>query len=247
MPDTLFPAFLDNSITSTSGRFAAILGLSPSKGARSPTLWNAAFSAAGADAVMHPFDVSEAKLPGLLAALKADPRYIGGSVAVPYKKTLVTLLDRLEPEADRIGAVTYLAGNVASLRLADRSLEKAQAFAERLGGNVRGVESPKFSSDLRGVKLIINCTSIGHQDGDQASSLGDNSESLLDAMPDDTVIYDIIYQPAETELLRQAKVIGLTTLNGLGMNLDQAVIAFEKANRDLLTIDEIRNAMQSAG
>ena len=296
MSDTLFTAFLDNSITNATGRFAALLGLSPSKGARSPALWNAAFAAAAADVVMHPFDVSEANLPGLVAALKADPRYIGGSVAVPHKQALVALLDRLEPEAERIGAVNaiyrdgtglvgantdgagaleqlrgmvddlgsrhalllglggaglavaaYLAGNVASLRLADRSLEKAQAFAEWLGGNVRGVEPPKSSSDLRGVKLIINCTSVGHQDGDQASSLGDNSESLLDAMPDETVIYDIIYQPAETELLRQAKVIGLTTLNGLGMNLDQAVIAFEKANPGLLTIDEIRDAMQSIG
>jgi len=93
----------------------------------------------------------------------------------------------------------------------------------------------------------VNCTSVGHQDGDQGSSLGDNSETLLDAMPDDTVIYDIIYQPAETELLRQAKVIGLATLNGLGMNLDQAVIAFEKANPGQLSIDAIRDAMQVAG
>jgi shikimate dehydrogenase len=296
MSDILFPAFLDNQITCETERYAAILGLSPSKGARSPSLWNAAFAAAGADAVMHPFDVNEANLAGLVAALKADPRYIGGSVAVPHKQGLVPLLDRLEPEAERIGAVNaiyrdgedlvgantdgagalaqlrdlvddlgsrhamvlglggaglavsaYLAGNVASLRLANRSAEKAEAFAERLGGKVRGVPLPRSSADLRGVNLIVNCTSVGHQDGDQGSSLGDNSEMLLDAMPDDTVIYDIIYQPAETELLRQAKVIGLMTMHGLGMNLDQAVIAFDKANPGVLPIDEIRDAMQLVG
>jgi shikimate dehydrogenase len=296
MSDTLFPDLLDNSVAVTTERYAAILGLAPSKGARSPMLWNAAFAVAGMDAVMHPFDVNEAKLPGLVAALKADPRYIGGSVAVPHKQGLVPLLDRLEPEAERIGAVNaiyrdgedlvgantdgagalaqlqevvddlagrhaivlglggaglavaaYLAANVASLRLANRTAETATAFAERLGGKVRAVGMPNSSADLRGVNLIVNCTSVGHQDGDQASSLGDNSEALLDAMPDDTVVYDIIYQPAETELLRQAKVIGLVTLNGLGMNLDQAVIAFEKANPGRLSIDEIRDAMQSAG
>lgn len=296
MSDNLFPAFLDNQIIGETERYAAILGLSPSKGARSPTLWNATFAVAGADAVMHPFDVAEANLAGLVAALKADPRYIGGSVAVPHKQGLVSLLDRLEPEAERIGAVNaiyrdgaelvgantdgagaleqlrglvdnlgarhamvlglggaglavaaYLAENVASLRLANRSVEKAEAFAERLGGKVRGGPLPRSSADLRGVNLIVNCTSLGYQDGDQGSSLGDNSEALLDAMPDDTVIYDIIYQPAETELLRQAKVIGLMTLNGLGMNQDQAVIAFEKANPGLLSIDEIRAAMQSVG
>lgn len=296
MSDNLFPAFLENSITIDTERYAAIIGLSPSTGARSPTLWNAAFAAAGADAVMHPFDVSEANLAGLVAALKADPRYIGGSVAVPHKQGLVPLLDRLEPEAERIGAVNaiyrdgadlvgantdgaaalaqlqglidnlgarhamilglggaglavaaYIAENVASLRLVNRSVEKAKAFAERLGGKVRAGPPPRSSADLRGVNLIVNCTSVGHQDGDQGCSLGDNSEALLDAMPDDTVIFDIIYQPGETELLRQAKVIGLVTMNGLGMNQDQAVIAFGKANPGLLSIDEIRDAMQSAG
>lgn len=296
MADILFSDFLDNQITCDTERYAAILGLSPSKGARSPSLWNAAYAAAGADAIMHPFDVTEANLARLVTALKADPRYIGGSVAVPHKQGLVPLLDRLEPEAERIGAVNaiyrdgtdlvgantdgagaleqlrgfvdnlsgrhavvlglggaglavaaYLAGNVASLKLATRAVEDAKAFAERLGGKVRGVPMPRSSADLRGVNLIVNCTSVGFQDGDQGSSLGDNSEALLDAMPDDTVIYDIIYQPAETELLRQAKVIGLMTLNGLGMNQDQAVIAFEKANPGLLTIDEIRDAMQSFG
>jgi shikimate dehydrogenase len=296
MSDTLFPDFLDNSVTMTTAKYAAILGLAPSKGARSPTLWNAAFAAAGLDAVMCPFDVTEANLAGLVAALKADPRYIGGSVAMPHKQGLVPLLDRLEPEAERIGAVNaiyrdgddlvgantdgagalaqlrelvddldgrhamvlgmggaglavaaYLADNVASLRLANRTIETAATFAERLGGKVRGVPLPRSSADLRGVNLIVNCTSVGHQDGDQGSSLGDNSETLLDAMPDDTVIYDIIYQPAETELLRQAKAIGLVTLNGLGMNLDQAVIAFEKANPGQLSIDAIRDAMQAPG
>jgi shikimate dehydrogenase len=296
MSDILFPDFLDNKVACETERYAAILGLTPSKGARSPMLWNAAFKAAGANAVMHPFDVTEANLAGLVAALKADKRYIGGSVAVPHKVGLVPLLDRLEPEAERIGAVNaiyrdggdlvgantdgagalaqlrdlvddlksrhalllglggaglavaaYLAGNVASLRIANRTAEKATAFAERLGGKVRSAPFPRTSADLRGIDLIVNCTSVGHQDGDQESPLGENSEALLEAMPDDTVVYDIIYQPAETELLRQAKVIGLLTSNGIGMNMDQAVIAFEKANRGLLSLDKIRGAMQSAG
>lgn len=296
MPDTLFPDLLDNTVNNTTERYAAILGLSPSTGARSPTLWNAAFAAAGVDAVMHPFDVGEARLAGLVAALKGDPRYIGGSVAVPHKQGLVPLLDRLEPEAERIGAVNaiyrdgddlvgantdgagalaqleaavddlssrhvlllglggaglavaaYLAGAVARLKIANRTAATAEAFAERLGDGVLAVAMPRGATDLRGINLIVNCTSVGYQDGDQDSPLGENSEAILETLPDDTWIYDIIYQPAETELLRQAKVIGLATMNGLGMNQDQAVIAFEKANPGLMTMDEIRDAMQSAG
>ncbi|MDE0810299.1 MAG: hypothetical protein OSB69_13385, partial [Alphaproteobacteria bacterium] len=115
MSDILFPDLLDNQVTCDTGRYAAILGLSPSKGARSPTLWNAAFAAAGADAVMRPFDVTAANLPVLVAALKADARYIGGSVAVPHKQGLVPLLDRLEPEAERIGAVNAIYRDGAGL------------------------------------------------------------------------------------------------------------------------------------
>ena len=109
------------------------------------------------------------------------------------------------------------------------------------------VAMPGSAADLRGINLIVNCTSVGFQDGDQDSPLGANSEAMLETMPDNTLIYDIIYQPAETELLRQAKVIGLATMNGLGMNQDQAVIAFEKANPGLLMTQEISAAMQAAG
>jgi shikimate dehydrogenase len=152
MSDTLFPDFLDNSVTMTTAKYAAILGLAPSKGARSPTLWNAAFAAAGLDAVMCPFDVTEANLAGLVAALKADPRYIGGSVAMPHKQGLVPLLDRLEPEAERIGAVNAiyrdgddLVGANTDGAGAGRGLSRGQCCLatsrepnHRDGGHVRG-------------------------------------------------------------------------------------------------------------
>ncbi|MBM85565.1 MAG: hypothetical protein CMM47_06050 [Rhodospirillaceae bacterium] len=296
MSETLFPEFLDNQVEASDARYAAILGLSPSNGARSPALWNAAYALADTNAMMHPFDISKPRLAPLISALRSDDRYVGGAVAVPYKQALVPLLDRLEPEAERIGAVNtiyrdgedllgantdglgalaqlkdvvddlssrsvlliglggagravaaYLVGNVSRLKLANRTLGTAHAFADRLGSEVETVDLPQSAADLRGVNLIVNCSSVGHQDGDQGSPLGEHSESLLETMPDDSVVYDIIYQPAETELLRHAKVIGLRTLNGRGMNLDQAVIAFEKANPDLLSRDEIRAAMQSVG
>ena len=45
------------------------------------------------------------------------------------------------------------------------------------------------------------------------------------------VVFDIIYQPKETKLLSLAKEAGLEILNGLPMNLEQAVIAFVKATK----------------
>ena len=49
------------------------------------------------------------------------------------------------------------------------------------------------------------------------------------ASADDPFVFDIIYQPKETVLLFLANMLGYKTLNGVAMNLEQAVIAFEKA------------------
>ena len=88
--------------------YAAILGAAPSKGARSPTLWNRAFKALNISAVMHPMDVAPADLPEVIEELRDDPRFLGGAVAVPYKQEILRSLDELEDEAHAIGAVNCL-------------------------------------------------------------------------------------------------------------------------------------------
>ena len=79
--------------------YAAILGAAPSKGARSPTLWNKAFKALNISAVMHPMDVAPADLAESLRNCADDPRFLGGAVAVPYKQEILRSLDELEDEA----------------------------------------------------------------------------------------------------------------------------------------------------
>ncbi|MDF1792496.1 MAG: shikimate dehydrogenase [Thalassobaculaceae bacterium] len=288
-----FTGPIDNPIAITTERYAAILGATPSKGARSPLLWNAAFKAAGIDAVMHPMDTRPEALGEVVAALKADPRYVGGAIAVPHKQTVGAFLDRLEPEAARIGAVNaiyrdgdalvgantdgagalaqiealvggadalkgrratliglggagvavaaYLAGRTASLALANRSRVSANETAEKLGAIA--VDYPLSPEVLAATDLLVNATTVGHQDGPAGSPVAEN---LLATLPDDAVIYDVIYQPRETPLLAAAKARGLATLDGLGMNLDQAVIAFKKAMPGALGLDLIREAMRAA-
>ena len=45
--------------------------------------------------------------------------------------------------------------------------------------------------------------------------------------PPDALLYDLIYNPAETLLMRRARLAGLTVVNGLGMLAGQAALAFE--------------------
>ncbi len=92
-----------------TGSFAAILGANPSKYAKSPSLWNAAFRSLAMDASYLSLDVDSEHLPPLVEELRNDPAFIGGSVTVPYKTAVMDLLDDIDPIARHIGAVNTIA------------------------------------------------------------------------------------------------------------------------------------------
>lgn len=108
-------ALAGNALTYAEGRsFAAIIGTAPSKGARSPMLWNAAFKAQGIDAEMLPIDIPSEKLEQLLTVLDANPHFLGGAVAVPHKESVAQWLkERLPLQVKAIGAVNCLFRNEA--------------------------------------------------------------------------------------------------------------------------------------
>ena len=86
-----------------------------------------------------------------------------------------------------------------------------------------GFDIETLSRLSAGSDLLVNCTNLGMEGcPDQFADL-----SFLDALPRGAAVYDLIYHPAETELLRQAKQCGLTTSNGLSMLVWQAVLALE--------------------
>lgn len=89
--------------------FAAIIGDTPSKYAKSPVVWNAAFQAFGLPAFFVPLDVPAERLRDVVGHLKEGERVLGFSVTVPYKNAILPLLDELDPLASRIGAVNTVA------------------------------------------------------------------------------------------------------------------------------------------
>ena len=89
--------------------YAAIIGISPSNGARSPKLWNSVFQDCNLNCKMIPLDVTDDKIINLLSHLNQDQRFLGGALAVPYKEKVVKWLgSRITPEAKKIGAVNSL-------------------------------------------------------------------------------------------------------------------------------------------
>ncbi|MFQ8760223.1 MAG: hypothetical protein ACLSAF_13185 [Intestinimonas sp.] len=86
-----------------------------------------------------------------------------------------------------------------------------------------GFDAATLRLEASRADLLVNCTSLGM--GGVAGQFEDFH--FLDALPHAAAVCDLIYHPAETELLAQAWLRGHRTLNGLGMLIHQAVFALE--------------------
>jgi shikimate dehydrogenase len=100
-------------------------------------------------------------------------------------------------------------------RTRSRAVELAEHF------DVEGVGSAdEFERALGDADLAVNATTVGM-----------NSSGLpfgVATLPETAAVYDLVYEPPETELLVLARRRGLRTANGLGMLVAQAEIAFER-------------------
>ncbi len=106
-----------------------------------------------------------------------------------------------------IGDVTVLARNPL----------KGAALLARFGlkGKVKPLDAP-----LPPALLLANASSLG--------MVGQAPLHLdLSPLPDEALVYDIVYAPLETDLLIAARDQGLETVDGLDMLIGQAALAFE--------------------
>jgi shikimate dehydrogenase len=123
--------------------------------------------------------------------------------------------------AGRTAALKLASENVAELFLVNRT----QSKAEEIGGEIKRqfpslhVATTYPTGEL---DLVLNATSLGLKPDDPAP-LDEQRFGLRQAR----AVYDMIYRPAETPLLRAARAAGCRTANGLGMLLYQGAKAFE--------------------
>lgn len=110
------------------------------------------------------------------------------------------------------------------VRVCNRTLARAGELCARHPRLTPAPFDPDTLERLcRGADLLVNCTSLG-MEGCPRQFEG---FSFLDALPPHGAVFDLIYHPAETELLAQARRRGLRTMNGLPMLVWQAVLALE--------------------
>ncbi|RDD63270.1 shikimate dehydrogenase [Ferruginivarius sediminum] len=122
--------------------------------------------------------------------------------------------------AARAVVVALIDAGVPTLRLVNRTREKAEALAGTFGGPIEVADWGQWDTVLRDASLVVNTTSLGMEGHGPL-------EVDLDALPASAVVYDIVYQPLKTDLLRVARTRGNATVDGLGMLLHQARPGFE--------------------
>lgn len=106
---------------------------------------------------------------------------------------------------------------LAYLTVMNRNVDRAADLLDEamIAGDVRSL-----AADAPACDILVNATSLG-MDGQPPLALS------LDELPPSAIVYDLVYVPLETDLLRQARKLGLRTIDGLHMLVGQAAAAFE--------------------
>ena len=253
-------------------RTVALFG-NPLRRRHSAVMHNAAFAAAGVDAR---YELREVDEPGLAAQVEEArrDRWLGFQITAPHKQRVMDLLDEVEPDARRIGAVNSVAadaagrlvgfntdvvGFLAGLRschpddLTGRSvvvagsggvghaavyglatagvgaltvLDLDPAMPARLAeefADIASIEPLAFDDEaapkrLAEADIFVNATSVG--------MLSPGPVVDVELLNRSATVFDVVYIPAETELVRRARARGMSAANGDRMLVAQAAAAW---------------------
>jgi len=149
-----------------------------------------------------------------------------GFAADLKQKTTLPNLDQ-NPSALILGAGGSARAIVFALKnegwhitLAARRIEQAEEVAMKFG-NIEIMEFRERKLKKLSPHLIVNTTPLG-----MAPDL-DRSPWPDLPLPPNAMIYDLVYNPRETKLARDARSQGLSACTGLGMLIEQAALSFE--------------------
>jgi len=269
-------------------RYIGLIGY-PLKHSISPYFQQVALDYYRLDIRYEAWETGPAQLQDIVNDLR-KPQNVGANITVPYKESVLPLLDEVDDLASSIGAVNTIvkkgdkllgfntdaygfiealdkeghldpegkqvvilgAGGVAravgfilgqrkvaSLAITDGIFERASALAENLVRYIKGASAS--SGDLEpdvttfqwqnlssartfdNCDLIVHCTTVGMKDSSQEGQ----SPLSLEVIPKRVLVYDVVYNPWLTPLLRLAQKAGANILGGLPMLVYQGAASFK--------------------
>lgn len=267
---------------------------SPITHTASPAMHNAALAALKLNWCYLAFHVEPQNLRSALAGIR-DLNYRGVNLTVPHKILALDIVDEVDAEARKLGAVNTVvvtdgklvgfntdgygfskgikedfdmtlkgkrvlvlgaggAGRAIAIQsaldgaakviVANRTPAKIAPIAAEIAGTQTQFQAIELDADslcrvVADVDLIVNATSVGLQ---AADSLGLPAALFSPNL----AVYDTIYRPAETQLLRQATDAGAKVSNGLSMLLHQGARAFEIWTGRKAPLAVMRRALRTA-
>ena len=118
-------------------------------------------------------------------------------------------------------AVVYaLINDGWNVAITARRIERAQELAS----HYKDVEPIELTSEIQSseFQLVVNTTPVGMIPNINQSPWPDDLP-----FPHQALIYDLVYNPRETKLVKDACAAGLSATTGLGMLIEQAALSFE--------------------
>lgn len=257
-------------------RVCGLIG-DPVEHSMSPAMHNAAFRQMGLDYLYAAFRVEAADVEKAIAGMRAL-NLRGLNVTIPHKVAVLSLVDKLDPLAEKIEAVNTIvnddgvltgyntdatgflqpllengiepqgknvvilgaggASRAVSFILADRGaslvilnrkeeLDWAEELAGRISQNFKKpvpaleLTDENLKGQLDKADILVNVTSVG------MSPNTDNTLVNRELLRPGLIVYDIVYNPVKTKLLREAEAAGARIIGGIDMLAWQGAIAFE--------------------
>ncbi|MYM55354.1 shikimate dehydrogenase [Thalassovita mangrovi] len=123
--------------------------------------------------------------------------------------------------AARAVVASLLDAGVPEILISNRTRARAEALKQDFGTRVSVVEWVQAGNMLEQAATVVNTTSLG--------MLGKPELRVpLDGLQKGALVTDLVYNPLQTRLLREAEDMGCVTVDGLGMLIHQAVPGFER-------------------
>ncbi len=224
----------------------------------SPVVHNIAFKELDYKAIYVPFEIDNLEL--FMGKINEIIPLRGLSVTIPYKQSILSIIDQVEEHAIQIGAINTLKykelkwigfntdwlgfinpllniinpGNLNALVLGAGGAASAVIYALKKAkckvsitnrNNIKALELAKRfyvnfipweERDKYNFDILVNATPAG-----MYPDL--NFKPINLKKVEGKIIYDLIYNPLETELIKEANEKGGITLNGLDMLIEQAI------------------------
>lgn len=134
------------------------------------------------------------------------------------------------------------ASEIAIFNIKDAFFERAQNTSRQVMEEVPGCKimvydmenQAEMAKQIGGSEILINGTMVGMKPNEDASPIQDCS-----MLRSGLVVADVVYNPKETRLLKDAKAVGATCIGGSGMLLWQGAAAFKLYTGLEMPADEV--------